>query len=708
MRGDFIGNRLALVADAASAVFLGIAVDAFDVGTAQWDADAIVVTDHGGEVAHHHHDTLTVAAPADVGDDALVGVVAIDPLETTRFVVESVDIGIVFVELSQIPNQAPDTAMERHIVEQVPIEAGVVIPFQSLREFHTHEQQFFPGVGEHEGEIGAQVGEALPGIARHFIQQRPFAVDDFVMGEGEDEVFAVAVQHAEGQIVLVVPAMYGILGHVEQGIVHPPHVPLEAEAQTAHAGGTGDHGPGCGFLGDGDGTASLGVDLFVEGAQEGDGPQVFVATVIIGDPLPGLAAVIVVEHGGDGIDAQAVQVVFLDPEQGIGHQEIGDFGATEVVDQGIPILVIALPGIVVFKEGGAVEASQTVTVGGEVPGNPVHENTDIGLVQTIDEIFEIFWGAEPMGWGVHACGLVSPGAVKREFADGEEFHMGEPHLGQVFRQVVGQLPVGQVTIVFIGVALPGTQMDFIDGHGLMQGIPGFAFGHPGLVPPHMFAFTHDDGGVARRGFACPTVGVCLEGEEIAVGPFDFIFVQVARHDFGNEQFPDAAFHAQTHGVTAAIPIVEGTDDADAPGIGCPYGEQHALHAVEGLVVGTQALVNFPVPPFREQVGVHFPEDGPEAVGIFHILEAAAEIDPEAVCEHFFDATGYGDEQSFVANPGHVAYFFPGITIDDLDFTGSRQEGAHAHAAGGDLMHTQCCERVAAVAVNDLIDLMGCE
>ena len=51
------------------------------------------------------------------------------------------------------------------------------------------------------------------------------------MGEGQDEALGVGVHLAERELVVVEPAMDGVVAHVLQGVVHPPHVPLEAEAE---------------------------------------------------------------------------------------------------------------------------------------------------------------------------------------------------------------------------------------------------------------------------------------------------------------------------------------------------------------------------------------------------------------------------------------------------------------------------------------------
>jgi len=64
------------------------------------------------------------------------------------------------------------------VVEQVPIELRVVVPFALLGELIAHEQQFLAWMGPHKAEIGAEIGKALPSVAGHFAEQRALAIHD--------------------------------------------------------------------------------------------------------------------------------------------------------------------------------------------------------------------------------------------------------------------------------------------------------------------------------------------------------------------------------------------------------------------------------------------------------------------------------------------------------------------------------------------------
>ena len=64
------------------------------------------------------------------------------------------------------------------------------------------------------------------------------------------------------------------------------------------------------------------VDDLVEPLEEGDRLQVLAAAVAVGHPLARLARVVEVEHRGDRVHAQAVDVVLVEPEERVGDEEV--------------------------------------------------------------------------------------------------------------------------------------------------------------------------------------------------------------------------------------------------------------------------------------------------------------------------------------------------------------------------------------------------
>src|SRR5215204_3261432 len=200
-------------------------------------------------------------------------------------------------------------------------------------------------MGVHEAVVGAKVGELLPIVTGHLVYQGALAVYYLVVREGQDEVLVEGVDEGERDLVVVVLAVDGILGHVLQAVVHPAHVPLVTEPQTTHRGRAADHGPGCRFLREGGGAWVLTEDELVRALQECYGLQVLVAAVHVREPLALLPGVVEVEHRGDGVDPQPVYVILGDPEQRVAEKVVAHLATTEVEDQRSPVRVAALAGV---------------------------------------------------------------------------------------------------------------------------------------------------------------------------------------------------------------------------------------------------------------------------------------------------------------------------------------------------------------------------
>ena len=125
------------------------------------------------------------------------------------------------------------------MLQQEPIQSFVVVPLAALCKLVAHKQEFFAGEAVHKAVVGAQVGKLLPAVAGHPSEQRAFAMYDFVVRKRQHKVFAVLVHHAEGHFIVMVFAVDGVFHHVTQSIVHPAHIPFEAEVQTFLAGHIG-------------------------------------------------------------------------------------------------------------------------------------------------------------------------------------------------------------------------------------------------------------------------------------------------------------------------------------------------------------------------------------------------------------------------------------------------------------------------------------
>ncbi len=263
-------------------------------------AHAVLFAGRRGQV--HDHDDLLVAAATEERQHAVVVVTAVDPLE-------AVGAGIVFPERRRCEVEATQRLHEGlqlaplGVLEQVPVHAAFVVPLALLPDLGAHEHQLLAGPRVLVGQQQAEVRELLPVVARHLRIERAFAVHDLVVADAVDEVLVELVDHREGQLVLVVAAVDRILLEILESVVHPPHVPLEGEAEASFARVASDAGPGGAFFGDGEGAGHFFFDDVVGRLDELDGVHVLPPAVLVRQPLIVRPAVVQVEHRRDGIDA---------------------------------------------------------------------------------------------------------------------------------------------------------------------------------------------------------------------------------------------------------------------------------------------------------------------------------------------------------------------------------------------------------------------
>ena len=190
------------------------------------------------------------------------------------------------------------------------------------------------------------------------------------------------------------PPLAGRVRHVGQRVVHPAQVPLEVEPEPADARRTGDVGPGGRFLGDRQDVGELEMDLVVEPAEEGDRLVVRLRLGRDAGRLAPVARGLEVEHRGDRVDPDGVDVIEVEPVERVGDQEVRHFGAAEVEDVRAPVAVLPPVRVGMLVQGRAVEAAQPVRVAGEVRGDPVEDHAQAAAMQRIDQRHEVVRRAE--------------------------------------------------------------------------------------------------------------------------------------------------------------------------------------------------------------------------------------------------------------------------------------------------------------------------
>jgi hypothetical protein len=88
--------------------------------------------------------------------------------------------------------------------EQVPVQAGVVVPFAALRELAAHEQQLLARVAPHEAVEQAQVGELLPASPGILASSEPLPCTTSSCDSGSTKFSLKAYTSEKRQLVVVV------------------------------------------------------------------------------------------------------------------------------------------------------------------------------------------------------------------------------------------------------------------------------------------------------------------------------------------------------------------------------------------------------------------------------------------------------------------------------------------------------------------------
>ena len=573
--------------------------------TAVGQADAVFRIEGGGEI-RHRQDGVALLVRAGEGDHGMIAVVGLDPLEAIPAVIDLVEGRSVAVDLIQAADALLHLRMTL-ILEQEPIQLVIEFPLDEVTEFTAHEQQLLAGMGHGVAVEHPQAREFLPQVAGLLVQHGMLAVHDLVVAEGQHIIVAEGVHQGEGDLVMVVLAVDRILLNVGQHVVHPAHVPLEVEAQTAQVHGLRDHGEGVAFLGDHHRTGEIPAHDDVQIPQEIDRIQVLVAAILVGQPLTRLAAEIVVQHGRHRIHAQAVRMIPLQPEAGVGHQEGPHLTAGEVKHMGAPLGHVAAAGIGMLIAGGAVKAAQAGIILGEMGGHPVDDDADTSLMQPVDQVHQLVGLAVAGGRCIIAADLIAPGHIQGMLHHGEELHVGVVHVQDVGDQLIRDLPVGQE--LTLRIAPPGAQVQLIDVHGRAEHIARLTLFHPLRVMPFVL------GQVAELGAG---VGAHLHRKSIGVGLVVPYAVAVAHsvlvgdqalRRFGETEPLRITGHIEglrrdadlpcavvllDHGGRFTVPIVEFTDQRNCTGIRRPHGEMPILLALLLHRMGAQHFVCAPV------------------------------------------------------------------------------------------------------------------
>ena len=390
--------------------------------------------------------------------------------------------------------------------------------------------------------------------------------------------------------------------------MHPPHVPLVAEAEAADVERPRHARPRRRLLGEGLHVRVLLVDLGVEGAHEGDRLEVLAAAVLVGQPVARLARVVAVEHRGDGVDPQRVGVVLVEPEHCRGDEEALRLVAAVVEDVAVPLGVEAEPRVGVLEEVRAVEVGEPVLVAGEVRRHPVEDDPEPALVQVVDHPHQVLGRAVPPRRREVTRRLVAPRAVERVLHHRQQLDVREAERERVIGERGAELAVGERAVVLFGHATPRAEVHFVDRDRCRERAACAACRHPLVVVPGVREVRDLGRGVGRQLRAKRERVGLVDAESLVSCRLDPVLVQLPGPDAGQKPFPDAGAPAARQRVRVLAPLGERTHDADALGVRRPDGEVRPGLAVHLARMRAELLVQAVVRALVEEMQVVVSEE----------------------------------------------------------------------------------------------------
>ena len=153
-------------------------------------------------------------------------------------------------------------------------------------------------------------------------------------------------------------------------------------------------------------------------------------------------AVVVVQHRGDAVEAEAVELEDLQPILTVGEEEVHDVVASVVEAQRVPSGMIAARPFVEEERAGAVIACQPfdlIAYGMTV--HEVHDDLETSCVSSIDERLQ-FVGRTEAATGCEEAGdMVAKGAIVRMLLDGHDLNGIIPEVNDTGKDLLLELTI---------------------------------------------------------------------------------------------------------------------------------------------------------------------------------------------------------------------------------------------------------------------------
>ena len=151
-----------------------------------------------------------------------------------------------------------------------------------------------------------------------------------------------------------------------------------------------------------------------------------------------------VQHAGDTIESETIEVVFLHPETQVAEQEAQNLVVAVVEQSAVPQLMSSLGALMEVQVVAAVEHVQTIEhVLGCVAVHHVQQHGDSHAMCSINELLEVIWEAIATARRKEAVDLVAETGVVGMLHDCHQLNSVVAQVLDAGQDVLGKLLVGR-------------------------------------------------------------------------------------------------------------------------------------------------------------------------------------------------------------------------------------------------------------------------
>ena len=447
------------------------------------------------------------------------------------------------------------------VLQDIPVLLALLVPLAKLRKLAPHEIQLLARVRVHVHIKRPRLRELIVVIAVHLLNNGSLAVYVLVVGKREYVLLAVVVHHRECQLVVVVHALVRRGAEVVERVVHPAHVPLVVEAETAFVHRLCYHRVIRGILRAEYRGRIDPLQPAVQRFQELHAAHVLTAGRVAH----------VVDNAADSVHAKPVEVVFRQPVVRRRLQEAAHRTLREIEVAASPlaerdVLELRLVG------RSAVELSQRVAVHRKMHRNVVHQHCNTVLVAGVHQLFQTLGGSIAGGRREESGRLIAPAFVAGVLVQRHKLDAVVAVLLAVLHELRRDVLVFVPAVGVAGIRAPASEVDLVDVQRVA--VPGVALLHPVEV---VKVETH----VAYYGSEF-RAQLHAEAHRVAVlnavpAVVNLVFVHLPRSCVGYAYLPEFAVAGTVE--VPVLPAVEVADDRHAFRIGRINSERSA-EAVE--------------------------------------------------------------------------------------------------------------------------------